>query len=294
MELYQLKTFISVAETGNLTRSARECHLSPSTVSAQIKSLEQDFGIPLFNRTPKGMQLTPNGRDLLDHARTVTEAAARLSRRAEQMRKTRVKSLRIGMNTDPGFLDLPGIRTLVAKTLPNTVLSFSETQTFETVPLLRRGIIDLGFHFGRFDHPGILSVPLNRVQVRVVLPERLAAAHETASLEKLMGLPWIWTRQDCPYHTEFRRVMDWKGDVPVLVADAVDETVVGELVKSGTGAALMRHDLALALVNQHRARFWQGPPLEIDFCIACREDRKSEQAIAGFLSAIREKFVKMS
>ena len=88
--------------------------------------------------------------------------------------------------------------------------------------------------------------------------------------------------------------MDWKGDVPVLVADAVSETVVGELVKSGTGAALMRHDLALALVNQARARFWQGPPVEIHFCIACREDRKSEDTIAGFLSAMKERVVKMS
>jgi len=69
MELYQIKSFIAVADALNLTRAARETHQSPSAVSSQIKALETDLGVILFKRSPKGMSLTPDGETLLTSAR---------------------------------------------------------------------------------------------------------------------------------------------------------------------------------------------------------------------------------
>src|SRR5262252_9431477 len=65
MELYQLRSFLAVAEAGNLTRAAEKLHLSQPALSAQIRSLEDELEVTLFERTSGGMTPTAAGRRLL-------------------------------------------------------------------------------------------------------------------------------------------------------------------------------------------------------------------------------------
>ena len=62
MELYQLRSFVAVAEAGHLTRAAEKLHVSQPAVSAQIKALEDALDIVLFERTSSGMVPTPAGQ----------------------------------------------------------------------------------------------------------------------------------------------------------------------------------------------------------------------------------------
>ena len=62
MEFNRLKSFAAVAEAGHLTRAAEKLHISQPALSAQIKALEDELDLPLFERTPAGMILTAAGR----------------------------------------------------------------------------------------------------------------------------------------------------------------------------------------------------------------------------------------
>ena len=62
MELYQLKTFAAVADTGNLSRAAEMLHTSQPAITAQIKALEAEFGVTLFERTGAGLHMTEAGQ----------------------------------------------------------------------------------------------------------------------------------------------------------------------------------------------------------------------------------------
>ena len=64
MEIYQLRTFLAVARLGHLTRAAEQLHLTQPAVSKQVKALEQELGVLLFERQPTGMVLTSEGRAL--------------------------------------------------------------------------------------------------------------------------------------------------------------------------------------------------------------------------------------
>ena len=68
MDLRNLKTFISVAELASFTRAAEQLGFSQSTVSFQIKQLERELGIRLFERTRHAMKLTDQGREVLRYA----------------------------------------------------------------------------------------------------------------------------------------------------------------------------------------------------------------------------------
>src|SRR4051812_14062722 len=75
MELYLLRTFVAVAQAGHVTRASEKLHISQPAVSGQIKALEGELDLALFERTSGGMELTFAGERLLGDAERVLAAA---------------------------------------------------------------------------------------------------------------------------------------------------------------------------------------------------------------------------
>jgi LysR family hydrogen peroxide-inducible transcriptional activator len=71
MELHQLRYFLAVARTGSFTRAAEREGVAQPTLSQQIRKLERELGLPLFERLGRGVRLTPAGQRLLGHAQAV-------------------------------------------------------------------------------------------------------------------------------------------------------------------------------------------------------------------------------
>ena len=71
MSFAQIETFVTVAETGNMTRASERLRIAQPALSRQIRSLEEELGAPLFARTPRGMRLLPDGVRFLEHARRI-------------------------------------------------------------------------------------------------------------------------------------------------------------------------------------------------------------------------------
>ena len=73
------RAFLVTAEEGSLSRAAAALGMTQPTLGRQVSAIETELGVALFERSGRGLHLTPNGLDLLEHARAMGEAANRLS-----------------------------------------------------------------------------------------------------------------------------------------------------------------------------------------------------------------------
>jgi DNA-binding transcriptional LysR family regulator len=179
-----LTTFLTLARTENFTGAAAELHLSQSTVTAQIKALEKDLGVRLFDRMPRGAQLTATGRRLMTEAAGVLEAEARL-------RGTAAGDARSG-----GIVVVGAGETLCSTHLPRVVAALRRTHPGIDVHLFPGGTEACveGLRAGRLDVALLLedAVGLPDMTARPLATEPLvfigAPGHPLAAL----GRPVTW------------------------------------------------------------------------------------------------------
>lgn len=199
MEFRQLRTFKAVADCLSFTRAAGELYMAQSSVSAQIKALEEELDIRLFDRIGRQIALTDAGRRLYDYARRITEMDKEIrSRVAGQDSTLEEGSLVIRVPDTLATVYMPGIIAAYHKAHPRVRLDFINCTDLRLKEELNTGKIDLAFLMTD-------AVTLRDVNVRLIGTEDLVMAsgpdHPLAennriSYEDLQGQTLLLPRTD--------------------------------------------------------------------------------------------------
>jgi LysR family cyn operon transcriptional activator len=146
MELWQLRTFRTVAETLNFTRAAKELNLTQSAVSHQIKALETEFGEALFIRAKRGVRLSESGKLALEHAERILDDAEAMRERVSGSKRAAAGSVRVAAATQAlVYLFAPSFEAFM-RAHPGVELSFRTTvSTEQTISAILDGAADIGF-----------------------------------------------------------------------------------------------------------------------------------------------------
>jgi len=157
MTLQELKYLVALADHGHFGRAAEACFITQSTLSTQIKKLEDFLGVTLFDRSLKRVTPTPIGREILAAARNIVEESERIRELAKHAQDPMSRTLHLGVIPTLGPYYLPHALTLVHKKHPGLRLLLREEMT----PQILEHLVD-----GKLD-AGLLALPVTDDSLRV-------------------------------------------------------------------------------------------------------------------------------
>jgi DNA-binding transcriptional LysR family regulator len=233
LELDLLRTFVTVAETGNLTRAGERLLISQPTVSLQLKRLEDGLGRRLMERSPRGIELTADGEILLSYARRIIglsdEALARIGEPAM------AGLVRLGTPEDFATTHLSGVLARFAQGHPQVAL---EVTTDLTLNLIER------FSAGEFDLVLIKREPMGPGEGVRVWREPLVwaglRANRFAAAERL---PLVVSPHPCVYRKRATTALDRAG-LPWRIAYTSTSLAGAQAaVRAGLGVTVLPKDM---------------------------------------------------
>lgn len=187
---YRLQTFLTVCETLNYTRAAKELGLTQPAVSRHIRSLEVEYGVPLFVHKNKRISLSPAGTLLMRHARTIRSDGELLR---QQLKDTNAEVRELHMGTTKTIADFVIGRPIVRflRENPDLRLHLSVSNTTELLERIRQGTLDVALVEGHFDSGEFDFCRYGTEEFIAVASAKHAFAHEPLNLREVLNEPLL-------------------------------------------------------------------------------------------------------
>jgi DNA-binding transcriptional LysR family regulator len=182
MELRQIRSFLSIAETLHFGRTAELIHLSQPALSLQIRALEEEVGVRLFERNRRKTTLTAAGVAFRDDAAAALSQLEQAIRRARLAANGKLGRLRIGFISTAGREIVPNIVRQFRELNPEVEFSLRAITTADQVQMLETGSLDIGFlRLPIGGHSALDVVTVHREPFVLVVP----ASHKLAKRKRV-------------------------------------------------------------------------------------------------------------
>jgi DNA-binding transcriptional LysR family regulator len=183
MELRHLRYLIAVAEEGHITRAAERLGMQQPPLSRQIKAVEQEIGVQLFRRKPRGVELTDAGRTFLDGARSMFATLASTLETTHRTARGEQGQISLGCTNGAALNPLvPRIIRVFRETFPLVSISLIESYSNDLITRLRASQIDIAFIRTSISEPDKFVINLLQNEPEVVaLSSKHALVRKTRS-----------------------------------------------------------------------------------------------------------------
>ena len=185
MELRHLRYFITVVQEQSFTRAAEKLFTAQPSLSQQIKDLEQEVGVNLFERSSRKIQLTDEGKAFLIYAEKALENAKLAVASARQVAQQKNNQIHIGFLNVAELKVMPHILAKLKKTMPDLKIHLHSLFCLEQLQRLKNAELDLSITRFQLDHPDFENIHLLTEQIHLVAAKHL---HPTDRILKLQEL----------------------------------------------------------------------------------------------------------
>jgi DNA-binding transcriptional LysR family regulator len=294
VELRRLAHFVAVAEEGSFTKASQRIHLVQSALSVSIKSLEQEVGALLFDRTTHRVELTDAGKALLPEARA-TLAAAEAARDAVDAVTGGLRgTLRIGIMQSLSVIDLAALLTRFHRERPNVELQPRPSTgggSAEHVRDVVSGAVDLAFVSvaGQL-HTGVTLTTLTTEPILLAVPPgHRFESRASVRLGDLAGETFVETPQGWGTRGITERALAKAGVDRIVSVEVADVATIAELVRAGLGLGLIPRS---TLMGTERVKLVPlEPALTWEISLAVPSTRRPSAAARAFAELVREIWV---
>lgn len=251
MELRHLHYFIAVAEELHFSRAAERLRISQPPLSQQIRGLEDELGVKLFERTKRQVQLTEAGKVFLERSYLVLSQLKQAIEATQRIGRGEVGQLAIGFVGSATYTVLPDILSVFREQFPFVELRLHELTTTQQVQALHQKQVDVGIVRSAIIEPGLSVECILKESLVLALPETHPLSAETkVSLSNLADESFILfpAKLGPIFYEQIINVCQQAGFHPKVAQEAVQmQTIIG-LVAAGLGIAFV----PASLQNFHR------------------------------------------
>ena len=244
MNLNQLEYFIAVAETLNFTKAAEQLYISQTAVTQQIKILEEQLEVKLFQRTKRHVELTPAGKVYLNEAKAI------IKRSEEALQKVRLASagfsgsLKIGFIKGCEYAGLQELIVLFREKFPNISLSFTRDNFFALLNSLDDCNNDIIFNIQPKENKNVNVVfqSFKRIPLYVLVQSLHCSAHKTTITRNELRNETFILMKTSDEDDKYSPIMDGflaSGFLPKNVCYAKDLESLLLMVSANMGVAIL-------------------------------------------------------
>jgi DNA-binding transcriptional LysR family regulator len=277
--------FQSVASTGSMSKAALELNTVQSNVTARIKSLEDEVGFTLFERTNRGVTLTAAGQRLLPFA----ARAARLledAKRAVADEGTPSGALTIGSLDTTAALHLSPALTRYVAAYPAVDLSLRTGTTAELIEQVLDRQLDGAYVCGPVNHPDLLADPFVREEL-VILTAPSVTSFE--ALSRKPDLKIVVLKAGCSYRLQLEAMLARRGIVGTRLLEFGTIEAIVACVSAGVGVTLLPRALLSSVWERGRLRVHPLPNDEgqVDTVFIRHREAHASSALRAFMETVR-------
>jgi DNA-binding transcriptional LysR family regulator len=293
MKLDALRVFLRVADYEHVTRAAEDLALTQPAVSRTIHSLEQEIGLPLFERQGRRIALTAAGRIVQTYARRIMALEQELEESLAALRDVEAGEVVISASKTTGVYLLPPMITRFRTLHPHIALSLSIDNSHQVTEQILTWQADIGLVEGDISSlPPELAVEViaNDELVLVIAPTHRWSSLRAVTPEMLRANELLLREQGSGTREVIERALQEQGvQVSPLLTVPENETIK-QLVMRGTGAAILP---ALVVQREMETHDLQRVPIEgldlhREFSLVRRADKQLSRAAHAFCALLRQ------
>jgi DNA-binding transcriptional LysR family regulator len=292
MDLRRLRTFVAVAEQGTVSKAASQLRTAQPALSRQIRDLEEELGLKLFDRVRRRLVLTGEGEQLLGDCRTILGAVSSLAERAQSLRRGERGILRVAATPQTIEGVFASFLRRYARQRPNVQIKLGEAVGADLLALLERGEIHMAIALVglidsvKGDHQAIERFELAPLAFLAAFPASLKVAASGGEMEigQLASHPLLLMDPSFYVRKTFDAACRLAGVKPNIFIESRTPHALLALAEAGHGIAVVpsvlptsRYRLRVVRLTHRRkllqeslAVLWDKrralPPYAMDFC----------------------------
>lgn len=255
MELHQLEYFVAVDKYKKFSRAANEINVSQSTLSDQVRKLEDELGVKLFVRTTRRVQTTAAGRDFLVYARRILSDVQKAHYAMSEYATLLKGTLRIGTIPHATCLGITNIISAFLKEFNNIDISIAEANSDALIGKLNDGEIDLAFITSPYKSGHDIEFhPLIDDRLVLFLSRRHPLAKRAeVDLQELAGEKFLLTKSSATWKNQIIQACDSAGFQPGIILNSTHFETIKAFVQEGSGVTLLTSSVARYIAGPETA-----------------------------------------
>jgi DNA-binding transcriptional LysR family regulator len=289
VDIRPLQYFVTVASLKSFTRAGEQLHVTQPTISKMIRSLENELGVVLLDRSTKHVRLTDAGEAVLAQAQQIITALEGLTDNLSDVIHLRKGTARIGMPPIVGAHFFPAVIARFKAQYPEITLRLTEDGAKKIEEDVAEGRLDLGVTALPTDEERFETYPFVQEVLKVVLKAGHPLAERPAlSLRDLREEPFILYRQDFALHDRIKRACAAAGFEPSVVCESSQWDFIREMVAANLGIALLPETICRGLDPARLASVpLVEPVIPWHLAVIWRKDRYLSFAARAWLKLVR-------